>query len=155
MWLCTTTQLCFRGLLHVSGARKAVVSLSLGYLKSRTRSLRSHRVRYNRVFMFFYPFSLHGASFLIVNFSWIKAHVESILHHPAQFRPEKGHRTQLLALSSLLEPYPEYRNRPVLMVLMGTNRNAGDVERVKRLRATTTDLHLEVWRSKALAVGGP
>ena len=67
----------------------------------------------------------------------------------AQFRPEKDHRTQLLALSSLLESHPEYRSPPVKMVLMGGSRNAEDAERVERLRALTKDLHLEVRRSKA------
>ena len=153
--------------------------------------------------MFFYAFSLRKASFLMVNSSWTKAHIDSILYHDngilniltylppliflrsslaalrpaeiiyppcdtrelaelpfegrgriivslAQFRPEKDHRTQLLALSSLLESHPEYRNPPVKMVLMGGNRNAEDAERVKQLRALTKDLHLEVWISKAL-----
>ena len=62
----------------------------------------------------------------------------------AQFRPEKDHRTQLLALSSLLESHPEYRNLPVRMVLMGGSRNAEDAERVKQLRALVNDLHIEV-----------
>jgi len=62
----------------------------------------------------------------------------------AQFRPEKDHRTQLLALSSLLESHPEYRNPPVKMVLMGGSRNVGDAGRVEQLRALTKDLHIEV-----------
>ena len=62
----------------------------------------------------------------------------------AQFRPEKDHRTQLLALSSLLESHPEYRSPPVKMVLMGGSRNAEDTGRVEQLRALAKDLHLEV-----------
>jgi len=153
--------------------------------------------------MFFYAFSLRRASFFMVNSSWTKAHIDSILYHDngflniltylppliflrsslaglkpteivyppcdtrelaelplegrgrtivslAQFRPEKDHRTQLLALSSLLESHPEYRNPPVRMVLMGGSRNAEDAQRVKQLRALTKDLHLEVWKSKVL-----
>lgn len=149
--------------------------------------------------MIFYAFSLRKASFLIVNSSWTKAHIDSIIFHEhglldiltyipplvflrpllatlkpaeivyppcdtrelakltlegrgriivslAQFRPEKDHRTQLLALSSLLESHPEYRNPPVKMVLMGGSRNAGDAERVEKLRAFTKDLHIEVRR---------
>ena len=64
----------------------------------------------------------------------------------AQFRPEKDHRTQLLALSSLLESHPKYRNPPVKMVLMGGSRNAEDAERVKRLRALAKELHVGVGR---------
>ena len=147
--------------------------------------------------MFFYAFSLRKASFLMVNSSWTKAHIDSILYHDngflniltyfpplvflksslaalkpteivyppcdtrelaelplegrgrtivslAQFRPEKDHRTQLLALSSLLESHPEYRNPPVKMVLMGGSRNSEDAERVKQLRALTKDLQIEV-----------
>jgi len=153
--------------------------------------------------MFSYPFFLRRASFLMVNSSWTKAHIDSILYHHngfhniltylspliflrsslaglrptgivyppcdtrelaelplegrgrtivslAQFRPEKDHRTQLLALSSLLESYPEYQNPPVKMVLMDGSYNAEDAERVEQLRELTKDLHLEVWRSKAL-----
>ena len=62
----------------------------------------------------------------------------------AQFRPEKDHRTQLLAISALLESHPEYRNPPVRMVLMGGSRNAEDAERVKQLRELAKDLRLEV-----------
>jgi len=61
----------------------------------------------------------------------------------AQFRPEKDHRTQLLALSALLESHPEYRNPPVKMVLMGGSRNDEDADRVEQLRALTKDLHIE------------
>lgn len=154
------------------------------------------KLLYYRTFMVFYAFSLRKASFLMVNSSWTKAHIDSILFHDnglldiltyipplvflrpllatlkpaeivyppcdtrelaelplegrdrlivslAQFRPEKDHRTQLLALSSLLESHPEYRNLPVKMVLMGGSRNAGDAERVEQLRALTKDLHIE------------
>ena len=147
--------------------------------------------------MISYEFSLRKASFLMVNSSWTKAHIDSILYHNngflniltylpplvflrpslaalkpaeivyppcdtrelaelplegkariivslAQFRPEKDHRTQLLALSSLLESHPEYRSPPVKMVLMGGSRNAEDTERVEQLRALAKDLHLEV-----------
>ena len=159
--------------------------------------------RYYRIFMFFYAFSLRKASFLVVNSSWTKAHIDSILYHDnglldilsylpplvflrsslatlkpveivyppcdtrelaelplggrgrtivslAQFRPEKDHRTQLLALSSLLESHPEYRNPPVKMVLMGGSRNAEDAERVKQLRSFTKALRIEVRRMDGL-----
>jgi alpha-1,2-mannosyltransferase len=159
--------------------------------------------RYYRTFMFFYAFSLRKASFLVVNSSWTKAHIDSILYHDnglldilsylpplvflrpslatlkpveivyppcdtrelaelplegrgrtivslAQFRPEKDHRTQLLALSSLLEFHPEYRNPPVKMVLMGGSRNAEDAERVKQLRSFAKDLRVEVRRMNGL-----
>ena len=147
--------------------------------------------------MFFYVFSLRKASFLMVNSSWTKTHIDSILYHDngllniltylpplaflrsssatlkpaeivyppcdtrelaklqlegrgraivslAQFRPEKDHRTQLLALSSLLESHPEYRYPPIKMVLMGGSRNAEDAERVTQLRTLAKDIHLEV-----------
>ena len=150
--------------------------------------------------MFGYAFSLRNASFLMVNSSWTKAHIDSILFHDngllniltylpplvflrpllatlkpaeiayppcdtrelaqlslggrgriivslAQFRPEKDHRTQLLALSSLLESHPEYRNPRVKMVLMGGSRNTEDAERVEQLRALAKDLHIEVGRA--------
>ena len=153
--------------------------------------------------MFFYAFSLRRASFLLVNSSWTKAHVDSILYHDngflniltylpplvflrsslatlkpaeivyppcdtrelaelpldgrgrtivslAQFRPEKDHRTQLLALFSLLESRPEYRSPPVKMILMGGSRNAEDAERVNQLRALTKDLHLQVRGAQTL-----
>ena len=153
--------------------------------------------------MFFYAFSLRQASFLMVNSSWTKAHVDSILFHDsgflniltylpplvflrplatlkpaeivyppcdtrelaelplegrgriivslAQFRPEKDHRAQLVALSSLLNSHPEYRNPPVKMVLMGGSRNAADAERVEQLRALVKELHLEVGRASETA----
>ena len=63
---------------------------------------------------------------------------------PVQLRPEKDHRTQLLALSSLLESHPEYTNPPVKMVLMGGSRNAEDAERVEQLQKLTEDLYIEV-----------
>ena len=150
--------------------------------------------------MFFYAFSLRKASFLMVNSSWTKAHVDSILFHDngilniltylpplvflrptlatlkpaeivyppcdthelaglplerrgriivslAQFRPEKDHRAQLLALSSLLESHPEYRSPPIKMVLIGGSRNEGDAERVEKLRALAEELHIEVGRA--------
>lgn len=62
----------------------------------------------------------------------------------AQFRPEKDHRAQLLALSSLLQSHPEYRNLPIKMVLIGGSRNAEDAERVEQLHAFAKDLHIEV-----------
>ena len=62
----------------------------------------------------------------------------------AQFRPEKDHRTQLLALSSLLESHPEYRNSPVKMILVGGSRNTGDAERIEKLRTLAKDLRIEV-----------
>ena len=152
--------------------------------------------------MFFYAFSLRKASFLMVNSSWTKAHIDSILYHDngflnilaylpplvflrpllavlkpveviyppcdtrelvglplegrrriivslAQFRPEKDHRTQLLALSSLLKSHPEYRDPPVRMVLMGGSRNAEDAERVEQLQALAKDLHIKVRRVNA------
>ena len=155
------------------------------------------RDRYYRIFMFFYAFSLRKASFLMVNSSWTKAHIDSILYHDngllnvlsylpplvflrpslaalkpaeivyppcdtrelaklplegrgrmivslAQFRPEKDHRTQLLALSSLLESHPEYRSPPIKMVLIGGSRNAGDAERVTQLRKLAKDIQVEV-----------
>ena len=152
--------------------------------------------------MFFYAFSLRKASFLMVNSSWTKAHIDSILYHDngflnilaylpplvflrpllavlkpvevvyppcdtrelvglplegrrriivslAQFRPEKDHQTQLLALSSLLKSHPEYRDPPVRMVLMGGSRNAEDAERVEQLQALAKDLHIKVRRVNA------
>ena len=71
----------------------------------------------------------------------------------AQFRPEKDHRTQLLALSSLLESHPEYRNPPVKMVLMGGSRNAEDAERAKQLRKLAEELHIEVGQILSSVVG--
>lgn len=62
----------------------------------------------------------------------------------AQFRPEKDHRTQLLALSSLLESHPEYRSPPIKMVLMGGSRNAEDAERVTQLQKLAKDIHIQV-----------
>ena len=147
--------------------------------------------------MFFYAFSLRQASFLMVNSSWTKAHIDSILFHDngfldiltylpplvflrpslvtlksaeivyppcdtrelaelslegrgriivslAQFRPEKDHRAQLLALSSLLESHPECRSPSIKMVLIGGSRNAEDAERVEKLRALAKDLRIEV-----------
>ena len=64
----------------------------------------------------------------------------------AQFRPEKDHRAQLLALSSLLESHPEYRSPPIKMVLMGGSRNAEDAGRVQQLRALAKELRVEVSR---------
>jgi alpha-1,2-mannosyltransferase len=154
------------------------------------------------MFMCFYVFSLRGASFLMVNSSWTKAHIDSILFHDngilniltylpplvflrpllttlkaaeivyppcdtsefeklplegrgriivslAQFRPEKDHRAQLLALSSLLGSHPEYRNLPIKMVLIGGSRNAEDAERVEQLRAFAKELHIEVGRRRS------
>jgi len=62
----------------------------------------------------------------------------------AQFRPEKDHRTQLLALSSLLESHPEYHDPPIKVILMGGSRNVEDAERVKQLRTLAKELHIEV-----------
>lgn len=154
--------------------------------------------------MFLYAFSLRKASFLMVNSSWTKAHIDSILFHDngllniltylpplvflrpllvtlkpaqivyppcdtrelaelplgdrgriivslAQFRPEKDHRAQLLALSSLLESHPEYRNPPIKMVLIGGSRNTKDAERVEQLRGLAKDLHIEVRRESKTA----
>jgi alpha-1,2-mannosyltransferase len=154
--------------------------------------------------MVFYSFSLRKASFLMVNSSWTKAHIDSILFHDngflniltylppliflrpslatlkpaeiayppcdtrelaelplggrgriivslAQFRPEKDHRAQLLALSALLESHPEYRSPPIKMVLMGGSRNAEDAERVEQLRALSKDLNIEVGRTPETA----
>lgn len=156
--------------------------------------------------MFLYAFSLRKASFLMVNSSWTKAHIDSILLYDngflniltylpplvflrpllaalkpakivyppcdtreltglslegrgriivslAQFRPEKDHRAQLLALSSLLESHPEYRDPPIKMVLMGGSRNAGDAERVEQLRALAKELCIEVGSASEILIG--
>lgn len=59
-------------------------------------------------------------------------------------RPEKDHRAQLLSLSSFLELYPEYRDPPVKLVLIGGSRNDEDAARVDGLRLLAKDLGIEV-----------
>ncbi|KAG7088859.1 hypothetical protein E1B28_012813 [Marasmius oreades] len=47
--------------------------------------LSSARLVYYRLFMYYYSLSLRSASFLIVNSSWTKDHVDSILQHTDPF----------------------------------------------------------------------
>ncbi|KAI6039650.1 glycosyltransferase family 4 protein [Pisolithus marmoratus] len=64
----------------------------------------------------------------------------------AQFRPEKDHVTQLRAFAQLLMDHPEYKksspNSEVRLVLLGGARNAGDLDRVERLRSLATELDI-------------
>ena len=63
----------------------------------------------------------------------------------AQFRPEKDHKTQLLAFSHLLKTHPEYRsNNPVELIMIGGSRNEADARRVEDLRRLAKELEIEV-----------
>jgi alpha-1,2-mannosyltransferase len=59
-----------------------------------------------------------------------------------QFRPEKDHPKQLLALASLLQRGPAYSD--VHLVLVGGARDAGDLQRVADLRSLAKSLKIEV-----------
>jgi alpha-1,2-mannosyltransferase len=59
-----------------------------------------------------------------------------------QFRPEKDHPKQLLALASLLKRSSAYAD--VRLVLVGGARDAGDLQRVADLRGLAKSLGIEV-----------
>jgi len=64
----------------------------------------------------------------------------------AQFRPEKDHRKQLLALARLYEQCPERRSGPpeqrARLVVVGGCRDAGDSARLEELRLLSSSLGL-------------
>ncbi|CAE6479872.1 unnamed protein product [Rhizoctonia solani] len=68
---------------------------------------------------------------------------KNIIMSLAQFRPEKDHAKQILALSKLFEIYPEHKEQGVRLVLIGSSRNAADEARVKVLQNLVTELHLD------------
>lgn len=61
----------------------------------------------------------------------------------AQFRPEKDHAMQILALEMLLNEHPEYRKTKIKLVLMGSCRDQEDTDRVETLRRLARDCHVE------------
>ncbi|KAJ9099797.1 hypothetical protein QFC21_003796 [Naganishia friedmannii] len=61
----------------------------------------------------------------------------------AQFRPEKDQAKQIRALALLFDRWPEWRERGVRLVLMGSSRNREDDERVSGLRALAVELGVQ------------
>lgn len=69
---------------------------------------------------------------------------EAIIVSIGQFRPEKDHMLQILAMERLLQYYPNLRERKVKMVLIGSCRpNAADQERLQMLRTYAKELPIE------------
>ncbi|KAI8880811.1 glycosyltransferase family 4 protein [Backusella circina FSU 941] len=117
---------------------------------------------YYRLFAFIYGFCGSYAEIVMVNSTWTKGHIDSLWHtkaeivYPpcdtdrlnalplthrknmivsvAQFRPEKDHRMQLRGLAKLFERYPQWKDKDVELVLIGSARNEGDVKRVDDLK---------------------
>ncbi|KAI9007038.1 hypothetical protein CLU79DRAFT_778985 [Phycomyces nitens] len=62
----------------------------------------------------------------------------------AQFRPEKDHSMQLKAVARLLETHPEWKTcKGFELVLIGSSRNQGDEDRIKRLRQEVASLGIQ------------
>lgn len=69
---------------------------------------------------------------------------EAIIVSIGQFRPEKDHMLQILAMERLLKYYPNLRERKVKMVLIGSCRpNAADQERLQMLQTYAKELPIE------------
>ena len=64
------------------------------------------------------------------------------------FRPEKDHKSQILAFHRLLLDYPEHLSTsdggPVRLVLIGGSRNDGDAKRLTELRGLVKQLEIMV-----------
>jgi len=67
---------------------------------------------------------------------------ENIILSVAQFRPEKDHAAQLRAVHELFSQHPEYRSRPVKLVLIGGARGDEDGARVVSLRSLAGELEI-------------
>ncbi|ORX47788.1 UDP-Glycosyltransferase/glycogen phosphorylase [Hesseltinella vesiculosa] len=127
---------------------------------------------YYRMFARVYGFCGSFSQTVMVNSTWTKNHIDqlwstdaNIVYPPcdtdrlsdlpldgrqtmivsiAQFRPEKDHRMQVLALARLLEKYPEWQqNEKLKLVLIGTCRNQGDQGRIDDLKALAKELRLD------------
>lgn len=73
-----------------------------------------------------------------------KRHESLTLISLAQFRPEKDHAKQLRALGILFSDHPEWREKGVRLVLMGSCRDKVDEAKVESLTRLARELHIEV-----------
>ena len=67
--------------------------------------------------------------------------------HP--FRPEKDHKSQILAFHQLLQDHPEHSlasdgGGPVKLVLVGGSRNEADAKRIVALKDLVEELRIAV-----------
>ncbi|ELU39307.1 mannosyltransferase [Rhizoctonia solani AG-1 IA] len=69
---------------------------------------------------------------------------KKIIMSLAQFRPEKDHAKQIIALAKLFEAHPEHKEQGVRLVLIGSSRNTADEYRVVALQDLVNKLNLDV-----------
>ncbi|GAB1521477.1 asparagine-linked glycosylation protein [Rhizoctonia solani] len=68
---------------------------------------------------------------------------KKIIMSLAQFRPEKDHAKQIIALAKLFEAHPEHKEQGVRLVLIGSSRNTADEYRVVALQDLVNKLNLD------------
>ncbi|KAI8068590.1 hypothetical protein BC940DRAFT_31866 [Gongronella butleri] len=127
---------------------------------------------YYRLFARVYSYCGSFAQVVMVNSSWTKNHIDqlwstdadivyppcdtdrlgdlsldgrkSLIVSVAQFRPEKDHRLQILAMARLFEKYPQWLQDPnVKLIMVGSCRNKGDEDRIEQLRNLAKELQLQ------------
>ncbi|KAI8097480.1 GDP-Man:Man(3)GlcNAc(2)-PP-Dol alpha-1,2-mannosyltransferase 1 [Halteromyces radiatus] len=127
---------------------------------------------YYRMFAKMYSFCGSFAEVVMVNSTWTKGHIDElwgtnadIVYPPcdterlnelpltgrqsmivsvAQFRPEKDHSLQLMAMGRLLKKYPEWKSKKSMeLVLIGSSRNEDDEQRIAKLRQECQQLGIE------------
>lgn len=73
---------------------------------------------------------------------------KSMIVSVAQFRPEKDHSLQLKSLAKLFEKYPEWKEKSVELILIGSSRNEGDANRIDNLKKEAASLGIQVKKKK-------
>ncbi|EGN97922.1 glycosyltransferase family 4 protein [Serpula lacrymans var. lacrymans S7.3] len=81
------------------------------------------KLLYYRLFMYYYALSLRGASFIMVNSSWTKSHIDSVLQHSDPLLDTLHALTPLLALR-LLAPSRAPRSAKVVYPACDTREMA-------------------------------